>query len=103
MSDTPRTDKHMEGFNAGWDRCPITPEFARELERENNQLREALRGYVNADDWSSALQTKAIEALTNFATVEQPGMNTGPRDGCEVACPTRADAGLNPARGANLT
>ncbi len=41
--------------------------------------------------------------MTNFATVEQPGMNTGPGDRCEVACPNRVDAGLNPARGANLT
>jgi hypothetical protein len=66
MSDTPRTDKHMAGFDAGWDCCPITPDFARELERENNQLRAALTAYVNADFGTKALQEQAIEALNNL-------------------------------------
>lgn len=108
MSDTPRTDAALVGATHWgavkvWT-CKGKPfvyaDFARELERENNQLRLIIKENIAM----IAEQAEAIGAAsTRFATVEQPGMNTGPGNRCEVACPTRVDAGLNPARGANLT
>lgn len=43
MSDTPRTDKERELYDSGWARCPISIDFARELERENNRWRAAAK------------------------------------------------------------
>lgn len=92
MNDTPRTDKHMEAFNAGWSRCPIMPDFARVLERENNQLRTKCEALENAGHiFLDALKHGGYgmgDAERAFrATVEQPGMNTSLADKCEELSP----------------
>lgn len=72
MSNTPRTDA-AEEWNADAETWVVPTDFARQLERENAKLREALEKFVawcDRNDWGTVPKSLEAKVRSALSTTE---------------------------------
>lgn len=78
-SDTPKTDELMEAFPGvtGHRRCFVPADFARELERENNRLKEALERIAGT---TMSMVVDHSHGMTRMRKLAADALNEKPRN-----------------------